>query len=1517
MGKPPKPPHSPDQQPRKPQAAKPPSAPLQEEPVRKAGTISAESARQLFDFVQNATDMLYIHDLAGDFTWVNPAACRIMGYNYDEAIKLNMVDVVAPEDWPLAREMAARKLQGELVSSQYEITLLAKDGRRIATEVSTQLAVENGMPFIQGIARDISDRKKAEEDALIQRAYLEELFEHAPEAIVILDVNDYVQRVNREFRTMFGYTVEETVGKPIRDLIVPSDFADESRFFSETTSRGGMVNRETTRRRKDGSLIDVSVLGTPIRFGNNQLGVYAIYRDITARKQAEEAVRLNEQHYRTIIEDATDIISILDGNGSVRFISPSITRLLGYGTEELIGRSGFSIIHPDDVGRAQADFVQIWTGADRDAMEIRLRHKDGHYIFFELAANRPKDDRMSGQMVVIVRDITERLNAQRALRESEAQYRLLFERNLAGVFRSTLDGRFIDCNDSFARMYGYNTREEVLGRSASEFYPSPGDRDAFIARLRKTGVLLDYESHGRKRDGSDVWVLENITLVRGEKGEPDLLQGSMVEITARKRAEQVLVKSDEQLRKHNKTLVDLSKRKSITLGDLHAAVKDITEAAASTLDVTRASVWFYDRPRSLVRCADVYDRRTGVHSENTELPSASDSPYVRALEESRTISAFDVANDPRTAEFLYDYLRPNGVTATLDSPVRIAGDLVGVITHEQCGGTRHWSVEEENFAASMADLVALAVEASERQQNLRALAESEAIFRAVAETAASAIYIHDGKRFLYVNRASEIISGYSREELLSMDPFDLVHPDSREALQQRTTQRMQGAPLTSSIECKILSKQGKSLWVELSATSIQFEGVQAVLATLFDITERKQAEKLQSALYRIAEESSRAKNLDDLYPVLHGIVSELMYAKNFYIALYDPANQTVRFPYFVDEAEEPPVGDMPVGKGLTEYVLRTGKPLLFSPEAPDSRKELGVFQPIGPASVDWLGVPLKKEGVAFGVLTVQSYTEKVRFTQAEVEILTFVSQQVANALERKRAEDALRESEMRNRSLVQSAVYGIYRSSVEDRFLDVNPALVSMLGYDTREEVLQLNLARDVYVEAEERARLVQQYQRVEQISGVEVRWKRRDQKPIIVRLSGRAIMDQQGKTVFFELIAEDVTERRALEEQLRQSQKMEAVGRLAGGVAHDFNNLLTVIRGYSELMLSQLAPGQPLQAEIEEVRKAADRAALLTQQLLAFSRKQVLAPKILDLNAIVTNMDRLLRRLLGEDVKLVTKLDNGLGRTKADPGQIEQVIMNLAVNARDAMPEGGTVSVETANVVLDEFLSRDFAVTPGPYVMICFSDTGHGMNAETRARAFEPFFTTKEQGKGTGLGLSTVYGIVKQSGGYIWVYSEPDLGTTFKVYLPMAQEKAEVRTSDVSPAATRRGSETILLVEDEDGVRTLIKQLLQRQGYVVIETRHGIEAMQECERNQSTIHLLLTDVVLTHMNGRELAQRLLPMRPEMKVLFMSGYSEEAIAQHGVLNPGTEFLQKPFTTEALIRKVREMLDAPQALAAGK
>jgi two-component system, cell cycle sensor histidine kinase and response regulator CckA len=391
---------------------------------------------------------------------------------------------------------------------------------------------------------------------------------------------------------------------------------------------------------------------------------------------------------------------------------------------------------------------------------------------------------------------------------------------------------------------------------------------------------------------------------------------------------------------------------------------------------------------------------------------------------------------------------------------------------------------------------------------------------------------------------------------------------------------------------------------------------------------------------------------------------------------------------------------------------------------------------------------------------------------------------------------------------------------------------------------------------------------------------------------------------------AEERAERKKLEEQLRQAQKMEAIGQLTGGIAHDFNNMLTVIIGYSELILQKLKADDPLRSEVEQVKEAGVRASLLTRQLLAFSRKQVLQPKVLDLNAVLTNMDRMLQRLIGENIDLVTMPSPGLGRVHADPGQIEQIIMNLAVNARDAMPGGGKLTIETANAELDDAYAREhIAVKSGPYVMLAVSDTGCGMDAETQARIFEPFFTTKEPGKGTGLGLSTVFGIVKQSGGDIWVYSEPGRGTTFKIYLPWVEGAVETVEPGVAPAGAVRGSETILLVEDDAGIRRLVRQVLAERGYWVLEAIHVKHAIQISEQHTVPIHLLVTDVVMPGMSGRELAEHLKPSRPDMKVLFMSGYTDKAIVHHGVLDPGTAYLQKPFTPDALARKVREVLDA--------
>jgi two-component system cell cycle sensor histidine kinase/response regulator CckA len=545
-------------------------------------------------------------------------------------------------------------------------------------------------------------------------------------------------------------------------------------------------------------------------------------------------------------------------------------------------------------------------------------------------------------------------------------------------------------------------------------------------------------------------------------------------------------------------------------------------------------------------------------------------------------------------------------------------------------------------------------------------------------------------------------------------------------------------------------------------------------------------------------------------------------------------------------------------------------------------------------------------------LWLESTSSVICNIENEPEKLVIVNRDIT---ERKRAEEALRQSEAGFRSVVEDAPYGIYRASSTGQFLQVNPALEKMLGYELQNELLKSELVADIFLHAGEYERLTELLIRTNEIKDVETEWKRQDGTPITVRCSGRRINDENGMPAYFEVFAEDVTEKRVLEKQLRMAQKMEAIGRLSGGIAHDFNNLLGVIIGYSHVLKKELGANSALCEHAVEIEKAGQRAASLTKQLLAFSRQQVLTPAVLNLNTLVSDMEGMLPRLLGEDIAVSLTLDSELGSVKADQSQLEQVIMNLAVNARDAMPQGGKLKIQTANVELDQAYARDHPGSKaGNYVLLAVTDTGTGMNTETLAHIFEPFFTTKERGKGTGLGLATVYGIVKQSNGYIFVDSAPGKGATFQIYLPQHVGKPAAEEGNVDSGEKLGGSESILLVEDSEPLRKLAQTFLESAGFRVQSAEHGEDALQVASRHGKTFDLLLTDVVMPGMNGRVLAEHLLPRQPGMKVLYMSGYTDSFIAGHGVLEPGTHLLHKPFTDEVLIRKVREVLDGGKKIA---
>src|SRR5579862_1228757 len=553
-------------------------------------------------------------------------------------------------------------------------------------------------------------------------------------------------------------------------------------------------------------------------------------------------------------------------------------------------------------------------------------------------------------------------------------------------------------------------------------------------------------------------------------------------------------------------------------------------------------------------------------------------------------------------------------------------------------------------------------------------------------------------------------------------------------------------------------------------------------------------------------------------------------------------------------------------------------------------------------------------------LTVSAYYSLVgghtpgqlRTTVLRLSLFFFVAMLICwlNAALRATQEE-LRRSEANFRSLVTNAPYGICSCDSSGKILDANPAFVELLGTNSVDEVVGQHIY-SLYADNEQWFDLADHLRSSSPFSGLNAEWKRKDEMTTVVRVSGRSVTNGRKEGIVFEIFAEDVTERRALEQQLRQSQKMEAVGRLAGGIAHDFNNLLMVISGYSEFLLERLGAEPHLRGPAQEIASASERASSLTRQLLAFSRKQMLAPRIVNLNDVATENLKMLTRMIGEDIDLVMVPGQNLWAVRADAGQIDQVIMNLAVNARDAMPTGGKLTIETSNVTLDDDYARFHApLRPGDYVMVAISDTGAGMDNETQSHIFEPFFTTKGP-KGTGLGLSTVYGIIKQSGGYIWVYSEMGRGTTFKIYLPRVASMGEAAAQVTAPLEAHKpepGTETILLVEDEANLRYLARQYLEKQGYKVIEAADGAVAMQIAVAHDKVIHLLLTDVIMPGMNGRELAQRISEIRPNVKILYMSGYTENVIGHNGMLDAGVRLLQKPFNLRDLRSKVREVLDA--------
>jgi two-component system, cell cycle sensor histidine kinase and response regulator CckA len=945
------------------------------------------------------------------------------------------------------------------------------------------------------------------------------------------------------------------------------------------------------------------------------------------------------------------------------------------------------------------------------------------------------------------------------------------------------------------------------------------------------------------------------------------------------------------------------------------------------VEVTAQGTTFAGRKAVLVVAQDISVRRA------MEEKTAERTAYAQALTENNPTAIVAVNMERRVEmcnpafERLFGYSLAEIRGAELDSLIAPRGlhdEMVGLIVRAASGDIVRATTKRRRKDGSLVNVQIIGVplivggkrtgtfgmyeDITEKKQAEEALQRAEEKHRRIFDNAIEGFFESTpAGRFLAVNPAMARIAGYSSPAEMISEIHDIgqqlyTDPSVRTEVKRGLEER----GILEEFECPMVRKDGSKIWISLNVRAVRDAEGKIVShdGTAEDITARKRSQLERQVNTEIVHAVSATDNLDDLLRLIHAALKQVLDAENCFVALHEASTRMFHYSFFVDQFDPPPPPDK-MDRSCAAYVFRNARGVLIPREVFRDLARRGEVELVGTPSASWLGVPLRTPTETIGVLVVQNYSIENAYTERDLEFLSSVGDQIALAIERKRGEERVRQSEARLRVLIEQLPAVLWTVDSNLRFTSAVGAGLARLGLKP-DQIVGMSLT-DYFDTSDPTFVPIAAHRRAVAGEAVTfpVEWKDGSYACHV-----EPLRDGEGAVHGAICMALDVTDRKKLEEQFRQAQKMEAVGRLAGGIAHDFNNLLMVIQGYADLLAERLPEGEPLRRNAEQIRAASQRAAALTQQLLAFSRKQILAPKVLNVHAVVTDLEKILRRVIGEDIELRTSSAADLWLIKADRSQIEQVIMNLAVNARDAMPTGGTLTIETENVEFDMSISNPPTVlAPGKYVMLAVTDNGCGMDEKIQAHIFEPFFTTKEKGKGTGLGLATVYGVVKQSGGYIWVYSEAGRGTTFKIYLPRIEEEDIPAARDrlLTEKTTPRGSEVILLAEDEKGVRELAREYLETSGYTVIVAENGRTAIELASKHPGPIHLLMTDVVMPGMGGPEVAERIKALRPEIKVLYMSGYTDQAIMHQGVLQNGAVLLQKPFTLAALATKLREML----------
>ena len=1442
--------------------------------------------------------------------------------------------------------------------------------------------------------------KLAEEELIKSEERYRSLVELSPDMIALHSRGRYVYVNPAGIRLLGASGPADLIGKSTFDNIHPSCLEIVQERYQQLEQGEEVPLVEEKYLRLDGTIVDVEVAASPIRFQDEPM-VQVIARDITRRKRTEEAFRRSEEEAKRLAREsavmaeigrimsstlkieevyerfARETQKLIDFDriaiGIINQKDGTVTHGYGWGNgtsgrrpqeiyplecsiNEQILRTRKSLMVQTENEKEDANFsilLYAFQAGLRSIMSIPLLSYDQVIGVLHFRSARPNAytendlklaERIADQIAGAIANAQlykERRWAEEALQKSLSLLQATLDSTADGILVVDRKGKITSFNQKFLALWRISDSLLAL-RDEDQWLKNVSDQlqgpDIFRNKVKALYAQPEVESFDvlEFKDGR---AFERYSKPQKRGEEVIGRVWSFRDVTERKRAEEALRRSEAEAKR---------------LAHESAVMAEIAPILSSTLNIEEVYELFSEKVKGILPfdwvAISLIDKEKNAfinrYVEGNPLPGRNQGEFFsisgtfseKILQSRKGIMIGDKTEDEIVAEFpsLLVSIKA-GFKSFLSVPL-ISRDQVFGILHFRSKKDRVYSEQDLKLAESIAHQIAGAIANATLYRELKeakeTLQEKEKEFRELYDHAPLGYHEFDRDgRITRVNKTDLEMLGYGVEEMIGqpMWKFNVGEELVKEQILARLAGRL---PPAKNLVRIYRRKDGSTFPVLIEDRLLKDERgeIIGIRAAVQDITERKRAEE---ALRKSEEEARRLAGETEVLAEMGRIISSTLNIEEVYglftekvrkVLLFDimSINTVDRDKNIVTQAyvTGPPVpgrgakDSFPLAGSFTEEGIRSKEGRIYHPRSEDEVAERlpGLLPSFRSGMRSMMVVPLVSKDQTIGTLQFAA-TQPNAYTREALELALRVGNQVAGAIANARLFDELRQtqetlwkSEEKYRLLVQNSTDAIF--IVQDgRIKFGNLKAEELLGYSVL-ELLRIPFADHIH--PDDRDMVVDRHKRrlagENPPSAYSFRVRNKLGNELWVELNAVSIVwEERPATLNF---ARDITEQKRLETQFLQAQKMEAVGRLAGGVAHDFNNLLTIINTNAQLSLLDLKDWDPLKGKLESIQKAGERAANLTRQLLAFSRRQVVDMKVIDLNTLLQELGKMLTRIIGEDIQLSTILDKALGRVKVDPGQIEQVILNLVVNAKDAMPSGGKLTIETANVELDrEYAHTHFVVKPGRYVMLSVSDTGVGMSPEVRERVFEPFFTTKEKGKGTGLGLSTVYGVVKQSGGYIWVYSEPGQGTTFKIYLPQVDEplEEEIR-KQVVKGTLPGGTETILVVEDEEEVRKLAVAILRKQGYRILEASNGGDAFLTCEQGKEPVHLLLTDVVMPGLNGPELARRLKYFHPEMKALFMSGYTDNTIFQQDILDHGMFFLQKPFSVEGLVGKVREALD---------